>query len=327
MVTLFETRTPSKLYIPIKIFILHLPMRKTISVITAFFAASAFAAGTYPSEEIVSYSPSVSFILHEDESPVEDSDSNAFAPFLPGFNAGPEGSEPDEFLDEASAIDNMIDSIAEATQIDTVEIDMTQAALPLESTRITSPFGFRHYRIHKGIDIGLRRGDTIRASFPGRVARVRYERRGYGRYIVLDHTGCGVTRTVYAHLSKQYVKVGQIVKSGEVIGLGGSTGRSTGPHLHFEMRVGDTPLNPNDYFDFANHTFVQEKIKLPSVVFEGEYAALQKEASKHRYHKVRRGDTLGKIARKYHTTVSRLRKLNGLGKNSILRIGRIIRCS
>ncbi|MBP5246465.1 MAG: peptidoglycan DD-metalloendopeptidase family protein [Fibrobacter sp.] len=303
-------------------------MKKAISLFTAIFCVSAFAVELYTSEEIVSYSPSFSTILHPNSS-AEDSDSNAYVPFLPGYNAGPEGSEPDEFLDEASSVDEMESSenaLAEA-QADTIHIDMTQAAVPLESGRITSPFGFRHYRIHKGIDIGLQRGDSIRAAFPGRVTRVRYERRGYGRYIVLEHENCGITRTVYAHLSKQLVKVGQTVEAGEVIGLGGSTGRSTGPHLHFEMRIGDIPLNPVNFFDFQNHTYTQADIQLPTAVFESEYAALQKEASKHRYHKVRPGDTLGKIARMYHTSVNKLLQLNGLKRNSVLRVGRIIRCS
>lgn len=303
-------------------------MRKTISLFTAILTAGAFAAELYTSEEIVSYSPAISTIFHA-ESPAEDSDSNAYFPFLPGYHMGPESSEPDEFLDEASSVDEMEspEEILAEVQTDTIFIDMTQTVMPLESGRITSPFGFRRYRIHKGLDIGLTRGDSIRAAFPGRVTRVRYERRGYGRYIVLEHKDCGITRTIYAHLSKQLVKVGQTVNAGEVIGLGGSTGRSTGPHLHFEMRIGDIPLNPCDFFDFPNHTYKQAMIKLPVDVFEGEYAALQKEASKHRYHKVRPGDTLGKIARMYHTSVSRLLKLNGLSKNSVLRIGRIIRCS
>jgi len=303
-------------------------MQKTISLFTAILSVGVFAMELYTSEEIVSYSPAISTILHA-ESTAEDSDSNAYFPFIPGYHPDPEESEPDEFLDEISSIDEMeptTETIAEA-ELDTIRIDMMQTTVPLESGRITSPFGFRRYRIHKGVDIGLHRGDSIRAAFPGKVARVRYERRGYGRYIVIEHENCGITRTVYAHLSKQLVKVGQTVKAGEVIGLGGSTGRSTGPHLHFEMRIGEIPLDPTEFFDFPNHTYTQEQIHLPARAVEEKYAAIQKEASKHRYHKVRPGDTLGKIARMYHTSVNRLLQLNGLRQNSVLRVGRIIRCS
>ena len=303
-------------------------MQKTISLFTAILTTGAFAVEMYTSEEIVSYSPAISTILHH-EFTTEDSDSSAYFPYLPGYNAGPEESEPDEFLDEASSVDEMEpteEAIAEA-KLDSITIDMTQAAIPLESGRITSPFGFRRYRIHKGVDIGLHRGDPIRAAFPGRVARVRYERRGYGRYIVIEHENCGITRTVYAHLSKQLVKVGQTVEAGEVIGLGGNTGRSTGPHLHFEMRIGEIPLDPTEFFNFPNHTYTQDHIRLSTAVMEEKYAAVQKEASKHRYHRIRPGDTLGKIARMYHTSINRLLQLNGLKKNSVLRVGKIIRCS
>ena len=87
------------------------------------------------------------------------------------------------------------------------------------------------------------------------------------------------------------------------------------------------PLDPALFFDFGNHAFLSEEVRLPRKRAEEEYAALQKEASKHRYHRIRPGDTLGKIARKYHTSIGRLCALNGIKRNSVLRIGRILRCS
>lgn len=304
-------------------------MKKTIPLFALLFLAHASAEKIHPVEETLFAQSALYGLVQNGESATETENQAVHIPFLPGAESSPEDSEPDDFLDEASAIDEMeTDSatLAEGFQ-DTILVDMKISAIPLESGRITSPYGFRHYRIHKGIDIGLKTGDTIRAAFPGKVTRVRYERRGYGRYVVLEHQGCGITRTVYAHLSKQLVKVGDSVEAGSVIGLGGNTGRSTGPHLHFETRFGDMPLDPRLFFDFENHAVQGEAIRLPRKKAEAEYAALQKEASKHRYHRIRPGDTLGKIARKYHTSIARLCALNGIKRNSVLRVGKILRCS
>lgn len=303
-------------------------MKKALPILIFALSASGFAFQTSLAERLFPADGNLRAVFFERESS-KAPDEETVVPFLPGEGAYVEDSEPDDFLDEASSLDNAENLSEEALQMvpETLFVDMKKAALPLESGRITSPYGFRHYRIHKGIDIGLVRGDTIRAAFAGKVSRVRYERRGYGKYIVLEHAENGITRTVYAHLSKQIVKVGDTVNAGDVIGLGGNTGRSTGPHLHFEMRTGDMPLDPQLFFDFRNHATVGEEIRLSRQIVESDYAALQKEASKHRYHKIRPGDTLGKIARKYHTSVKRLCALNGIKRNSVLRVGRILRCS
>lgn len=277
--------------------------------------------------DVVPLGPSAKAVLGQEASDALEDDapgSEFQVPFLPGNTA-----DSENFSEEDSGVldDSGDFAEADAENPDFLVVDMGTSAMPIESRRITSPYGFRHIRIHKGIDIGLKRGDTVRAAFPGTVARVRYERRGYGHYVVLKHEDCGVTRTIYAHLSKSIVKVGQEVAAGTPIGLGGSTGRSTGPHLHFEMRLGDMPLDPTRFFDFKNGVPVAEKVSTPRLELQKEYAALEKEASKHRYHRVRPGDTLGKIARRYHTSVKRLQQLNGLKKNSILRVGRLLRCS
>lgn len=110
--------------------------------------------------------------------------------------------------------------------------------------RITSNFGFRARwnRMHKGIDLALETGDTIRAAISGTVARVGYEKGGYGLFIVVDRPDGVQSR--YAHLSKSLIKPGDKVYPGKVIALGGSTGNSTGPHLHFEIRCGGAPMDP-----------------------------------------------------------------------------------
>ena len=123
-----------------------------------------------------------------------------------------------------------------ATELpETFNIDLRHFTMPTTSRVITSNFGSRWGRQHKGLDIKVYIGDTIRAAFSGKVRIVRYERGGYGKYIVIRHDN-GL-ETIYGHLSKQLVEENQEVRSGEVIGLGGNTGRS-----RFAPPLRDTPL-------------------------------------------------------------------------------------
>ena len=113
--------------------------------------------------------------------------------------------------------------------------------------RKSSSYGWRWGRPHSGIDIALNTGDPIHAAFDGVVRLAKYNG-GYGNCIVIRHYNN--LETLYGHLSKINLKVGQEVKAGDVIGLGGSTGRSTGPHLHFEVRLDNVPQNPENYVKY-----------------------------------------------------------------------------
>ena len=133
---------------------------------------------------------------------------------------------------------------------DVYRIDLRGFCMPTPSRVITSNFGRRWGRWHKGLDIKVYIGDTIRAAFSGKVRIVAYEGKGYGNYIVIRHNN-GL-ETIYGHLSKQLVRENEYVRAGEPIGLGGNTGRSTGSHLHFETRLCGVALNPALMFDFPN---------------------------------------------------------------------------
>lgn len=139
---------------------------------------------------------------------------------------------------------------------DSLVINLTNYKMPTSRRRVTSKFGPRWGRMHKGLDIGIPIGDTIRAAFKGKVSEVKYESRGYGFYVVVKHDN-GLT-TIYAHLSKQLVSKYQIVKEGDPIGLSGNSGRSTGPHLHFEVRIFGIALDPEQFFDFPNQKIVKD---------------------------------------------------------------------
>ena len=233
-----------------------------------------------------------------------------------------------------------------ATELpDTFRISLKNFCMPTDSRVLTSNFGSRWGRQHKGLDIKVYIGDTIRAAFDGRVRVVRYEGRGYGKYVVIRHDN-GL-ETYYAHLSKQLVSEDQDVRAGDPIGLGGNTGRSTGSHLHFETRLCGIALNPALMFDFRNQDVVDDYFTFHKSTYQRESqiatrlrganvgsgedvelataAPAASYAQESRFHKVKKGETLFSIAKKRGTTVDTIMKLNHLKKNAKLKAGQILK--
>ena len=238
---------------------------------------------------------------------------------------------------------------------DTFKVDLRGYHMPTSHTQVTSNFGARWGRQHKGLDIKVYIGDPIYAAFDGKVRVVRNEPRGYGKYIVIRHTN-GL-ETTYGHLSKQLVREGQDVRAGETIGLGGNTGRSTGSHLHFETRLCGVAINPALLFDFRAqdvtgdfYTYNRRKYASESALAtrlrgansathnsrfdtdedddDEEMAIAAPEASftsDVHFHKVKKGETLQTIAKKRGMTVDALCKLNHIGKNIRLMPGQILK--
>lgn len=232
---------------------------------------------------------------------------------------------------------------------DTFKINLRGFCMPTDNRVVTSNFGARWGRQHKGIDVKVYIGDTIRAAFSGKVRMVKYEAGGYGKYVVIRH-GNGL-ETIYGHMSKHLVAEDEIVEAGQPIGLGGNTGRSTGSHLHFETRLCGVALNPALMFDFKNQdvvgdyymfyrdTYQKESIvanRLRGVGGKGnieadedtELAIAAPEASYAKdvkFHKVKRGETLASIARKRGTTIDEICRLNRIGKNIRLMPGQILK--
>ena len=242
-----------------------------------------------------------------------------------------------------------------ATELpDSFRIDLRGFHMPTPSRVVTSNFGARWGRQHKGLDIKVYIGDTIRAAFDGKIRIVNYEAKGYGNYVVIRHHN-GL-ETIYGHMSKHLVAENQLVKAGDPIGLGGNTGRSTGSHLHFETRLCGVALNPALMFDFRNQDVVGD-----SYLFRrNKYAAESAQATRLRgvegkgtavknddeeteddllssnsnianawlkvhIHKVKKGETLYAIARKHGTTVDKICKLNRIGKNIRLKPGQVLK--
>lgn len=184
---------------------------------------------------------------------------------------------------------------------------------------LNSGFGFRRgWQFHFGLDIDLRVGDTVVAAMDGEVRLAGYDPGGYGYFCVIAHPN-GL-ETVYGHFSRLLVEPEQLVKAGDPIGLGGSTGRSTGPHLHFEIRFMGEPVDVSALIDFPNGELLESEIHITPQTFS-HLATLWSAV----YHTVRRGESLYTIARRYGISVRYLCALNGLSTRSILRPGQRLR--
>lgn len=263
----------------------------------------------------------------------EELDGNKKAKFYEG-----DGSEVllwqlfyhDNFSGAAVKLRNLsMDSLPDEVNIRVIR-DSSEFYFPMKNI-LTSSYGWRpkFNRAHRGVDILLRTGDPIRACFPG-VVRIARPMGGYGNVVVIRHQN-GL-ETVYGHMSKILVKPRQIVKAGEVIGLGGSTGNSTGPHLHFEVRFQYEPFDPEWLLDFSNYTLRTRRLHLDktyfgisvpkgnkrpifkadkSIIKEAPIRTQQREI----YHTVKPEDTLKLIAMQHSTTVEKIQELNpGLKK-------------
>ena len=199
-------------------------------------------------------------------------------------------------------------------------------------------FGMRRGRRHQGVDIPLKTGDPVYATFTGKVRMSKYFG-AYGNVIVIRHEN-GI-ETFYAHLSKRHVEAGDWVNAGDVIGLGGSTGRSTGPHLHYETRYNGFAFDPQWLIDFKTGELRHRLFVLKKKYFniysnyeqdfddeaknEEEDKKEDAEKAAMKYYTIKSGDTLGRIAINNGTTVNALCRLNGITPKTTLKIGRRIR--
>lgn len=225
-------------------------------------------------------------------------------------------------------------------------VDSASVFVCPNQTKVFSRFGYRHRRQHQGVDLPLKTGTPVVAAFDGRV-RVSTYSGGYGNLVVIRHEN-GL-ETYYGHLSKREVEVGDWVHAGDEIGLGGSTGRSTGPHLHFETRYRGFAFDPEWIADYEtgelrSNVFVLRRSYLnarshyvPETLDEEDdvYAADEKiiaeeeriaaERAAMRYYTVKSGDTLGAIARRHGKSLNTIIRLNPGIKPDKLRIGQKIR--
>ena len=259
-------------------------------------------------------------------------------------NLFPEEEEPEGDIFTEGWDSGAVNCYAGMTVPDEMTISLKNYRMPTAPTYVTSPYGYRRRfrRMHKGIDLKVQIGDTIYAAFDGKVRIVRNQgrRKGFGLYVVIRHNN--QLETVYGHLSKFLVEPNDYVKAGDPIALGGNTGHSTGPHLHFETRYMGYAINPAAIFDFANNvthtdtytftknTYMNARDYSPGAAAYAQAAAGSQPVAKAgrssaSYYTIRRGDTLSRIASRHGTTVRNLCRLNGLSTSSKLSIGKKIR--
>lgn len=182
---------------------------------------------------------------------------------------------------------------------------------------VTSNYGWRDKRMHKGIDIDLNKGDKVLAAFDGKV-RIARRNNGFGNVVIVRHYN-GL-ETVYAHLSKIKVKSGDIVTSGQVLGLGGATGHATGTHLHFEVRYLGHALNPANFISFSENKILNDTLTIRKSKYG--IAAFPSNAE---IYTVQRGDSWYEIAKRYGLTSQQMKAMNGTDKRFYLKVGQKIR--
>ena len=233
-----------------------------------------------------------------------------------------------------------VNPFTESQVPDRAVIDVRGYCMPVPGG-VTSNYGYRAKfgRMHKGIDLKLRANDTIYAAFDGKVRVSNYEAKGFGNYLIIRHPN--KLETIYGHMNKALVKQGQVVKAGQPIGLGGSTGRSTGPHLHFETRYMVYAINPAAIFDLANHTTQSDYYNFTKSGYTKarNYAsaapAEQTAPATSSYkpaapnqsgtYTVKSGDTISTIAMQNGISRTRLLQLNGLKADAVLRPGQVLK--
>lgn len=259
---------------------------------------------------------------------------------LPGQNTSIEDID----VNESNWDSQSVNPYKDANVPDKKVIDVSDFAMPCNG-HVTSPYGYRAQfgRMHRGVDLKASIGDTIYAAFDGKIRLTRFEKKGYGYYVVIRHSN--ELETIYGHLSRFLVKPNQSVKAGDPIALSGNTGRSTGPHLHFETRFMGYAINPAAIFDFDNKTVHTDYYTFNKSTYQdardfspnanktvAEHrtapvkskaaAASQKAAKKV---KVKKGDSLASIAHRHGTTVDKLCRANGISKKAKLKAGQTLK--
>lgn len=201
--------------------------------------------------------------------------------------------------------------------------------------KVISKYGPRSGRMHTGTDVKLKSGDSIYCAFDGRVRLARVFS-GYGNMVLVRHNN-GL-ETIYGHLKTILVHVDDTLKAGDLIGLGGRTGRATTDHLHFETRLFGDPFNSNKYIDFETCSlrgdtlyYLNKKVSINLDDLITKPAPPNSLASKNKpgpdgstIHVIAKGDNLWNIAKMYNTTVKNLCLINNITAQQILKIGAVL---
>ncbi len=291
----------------------------------------SFSQITYPTDTIVSGQDTIVIFANKTWEFIEKANSKML------FNASIYAHATENYKwtdkwDTVSPYNNGNDLLA---MTDTICIPLTDSMHPdfvlPHNGIVTSTYKQRGKRFHYGTDVDVITGDTLKSCFDGVVRYADYSSGGYGNLVIIRHYN-GI-ETYYAHLNKILVKTNQEVNAGDIIGHGGTTGRSTGSHLHFEMRFFGNALDPEKVIDFANKKLISDSLDMHKELFHYKRSYQYRPAANQlatnngdkSYHRIRSGDSLYALALRNKTTVKTICDLNGISSTKILKIGQRIR--
>ena len=189
-----------------------------------------------------------------------------FAGFSPSFGTGGpsrEVSDSEHVFEKFQDRSDRLMTLSQDLQSLQALLDCAPLAPPVDYYNLTSKYGNRKDPFtkkpdwHEGVDLGAWPGTRVRATAPGVVTHAGYKG-GFGRFVLIDH-GCGI-ETAYGHLKKIYVKKGDNLDYRDTLGEVGSTGRSTGPHVHYEVRIKGKPVDPYQFIEAGRYVFKEQKL-------------------------------------------------------------------
>ena len=198
--------------------------------------------------------------------------------------------------------------------------DFSTMLIPItHKAPLGSRYGVRDHRLHRGVDVSIIRDEPVVAAFPGTVVVSKYNQGGYGHYVMVEHEN-GLS-TLYGHLSERLVKVGDKVYPGDIVGLAGNTGKSSGAHLHFEIRYGEINIDPETIIDFPNWELKPGVEHVPKKKIINAHYNMQRKLKKENHYTVKKGDTQGKVAAWFNISIEALCRLNNLKPGAPLKVG------
>lgn len=190
---------------------------------------------------------------------------------------------------------------------------------------IGSPYGIRSHRLHRGVDVNVIKDEPVVAAYPGEVTMSRYNKGGYGHYVLIKHPN-GI-ETLYAHLSKRLLKVGDKVFPGDIVGLAGNSGRSSAAHLHFEIRFGEVNIDPTTVIDFPHWSLKPGVNNFSMKKARNDHRKIQAQLRNYNFYVVQAGDSQGDVANWFNISIESLCRINNLTPGAPLKAGQKLRGS
>jgi len=198
--------------------------------------------------------------------------------------------------------------------------DFSSMLVPItHKAAIASKYGIRNHRLHRGVDVLVIQDEPVVAALPGKVIMSKYNKGGYGHYVIVEHED-GI-QTLYGHLSKRLVKVGDPIYPGDIVGLAGNSGRSSGAHLHFEIRYGDVNIDPETVIDFPNWDLKKGANAISKKKVIRDHNSLQWKLKHNNAYIAKKGDTQGKVAKWFNISIEALCRINSLVPGAPLKVG------